>query len=289
MAMIRCSECRKDMSNTAAACPHCGAPLAVAARAGQSSSTTTVLKWVGVIVLIVVALRMCGAALDSTPSAPGAAATATSTPEHKEAPAAPDPALLKQWSTVMGDASAPAIRREGYAKSIIATFPDSPEAAKARDALPKLTALVEDEKTNGPWVYDAREDAMTGKRVMQAMIRSENTIDLDFPYQGAQHGSLLLRKHPKWGNDVILSIEKGQILCHSDDCDISVRFDDEQPVTYSGNEPADNSSEVVFLPYAMAKRMERAKRVRIQLTLFNNGTHVLEFNVKGFDAAKLKG
>jgi DNA-directed RNA polymerase subunit RPC12/RpoP len=32
MALIKCSECGKDVSDKAASCPHCGAPLLPAAR-----------------------------------------------------------------------------------------------------------------------------------------------------------------------------------------------------------------------------------------------------------------
>ena len=129
---------------------------------------------------------------------------------------------------------------------------------------------------------------MSGKRVGYAQVRSDNTLSLDFPYQGDQFGTLAVRQHPKWGNEVIVSIEKGQILCNTYDCAVRIRFDDGEPVTYVGNEPSDNSSETVFLPYSIAKKLQTAKRIKVELNLYQNGMRVLEFNVKGFDPAKMK-
>lgn len=41
MALIRCSECGKDVSSLAAACPHCGNPVAESA-AAKASGTAVV-------------------------------------------------------------------------------------------------------------------------------------------------------------------------------------------------------------------------------------------------------
>lgn len=43
MALIECAECKKEVSNKAASCPHCGAPIATAseARAAGAKLTTT--------------------------------------------------------------------------------------------------------------------------------------------------------------------------------------------------------------------------------------------------------
>lgn len=287
MAMIRCAECRKDISDKAATCPHCGAPVdVVAAKAMKASSGRQALKWIGGGIVFLILVRMCSGV--SAPSgdemvpsvAPSAQPVAT-------APQPPSQDTLKAWMTDLVDESAPARRRESYANSIIQNFPDTSEAAKAKELLPALIAKAEDERTNAAWAYSNVEDGMSGKRIGYAKVRSENTLNLDFPYRGAQHGTLAVRRHPKWGNDVIVSIEEGQILCSTYECPIRIRFDDAQPVTYSGNEPSDNSTETVFLPYSIAKKLQTAKRVKVEMNLYQNGTQVLEFNVKGFEPEKM--
>jgi hypothetical protein len=129
---------------------------------------------------------------------------------------------------------------------------------------------------------------MSGKKTYTAYIRSENTLNLDFPYQGEQHGTLIIRKSARNGNDVFVTIEQGQIMCSTYECPVRIRFDDSAPATYTGTEPADNSSETVFLPYSVVRKIQSSKRVRVEFNLFHNGVGMLEFNVKGLDAAQLR-
>jgi len=288
MAMIRCSECRKDISDKAATCPHCGAPVdAPAARAMQADSGRRALKWIGGGIGFLILVRMCSSLGtpsndEIVPSVASSAQPVATTPQP------PSQETLKYWMTDLTDEAAPAARRESYANNIIQNFPNTPEAVKAKELLPALTAKAEDERTNAAWSYSNDEDGMSGKRIEYAAVRSENTLSLDFPYQGTQYGTLAVRRHPKWGNEVIVSIEKGQILCSSYECPVRIRFDDAQPVTYNGNEPADNSSETVFLPYSIAKKLQSAKRVKIEMNFYHNGVQVLEFNVKGFNPQRMK-
>lgn len=65
MALIQCSECGKQVSERAAACPHCGAPLAAATAPSPPQPSpvhratrrkTSPLAWVALAVLVVVGL-----------------------------------------------------------------------------------------------------------------------------------------------------------------------------------------------------------------------------------------
>jgi len=88
---------------------------------------------------------------------------------------------------------------------------------------------------------------------------------------------------------VILSMEKGQFLCHSyEACTVHVRFDDEEPMDFKGRGPADNSTETVFIHdyERFVGKMAKAKRVRIATTIYQAGAPVFDFNVAGFDAGK---
>lgn len=142
------------------------------------------------------------------------------------------------------------------------------------------------------WSYSESEDPMTGKVTRSAVIASSNTLNFGFPYNGSQYGTLAIRKHPSYGNDVILSIEKGQILCHSysGDCPVKIRFDDGKAFTVTGSSAADNSSEVVFLPgfKSLTAKIAKAKVMRIQFNVYHEGAPVLSFNVAGYDPERLK-
>ena len=124
-------------------------------------------------------------------------------------------------------------------------------------------------------------------KVSIAEIRSENTISLNFPYQGDQHGMLALREHPKFGRDVYIKIEKGQLLDSDYNSKVVVRFDDEKPISFPSVRPADLSTETLFLrgsafPVFRAK-LPKAKIVKIEFPVYQAGNQILTFDVEGFD------
>lgn len=140
------------------------------------------------------------------------------------------------------------------------------------------------------WSYDSREDKMNGRKVTFAKVTSSNTVNFGFPYQGAQHGHLTLRA----GNDrdVIFSIERGQLMCNSyDGCTVKVRFDDGKPESFSAIGPADNSSETVFLHNykGFMAKMRKAKVVRLSMNIYDQGSPVFEFDVRGFNEDRYLG
>ena len=73
-------------------------------------------------------------------------------------------------------------------------------------------------------------------------------MEFGFPYGGKQHGQLTLRRHPRFGRNVIFNIERGQLMCPSyDGCTVLVRFDDAPPASFSAMPPSDHSNETIFL------------------------------------------
>lgn len=116
-------------------------------------------------------------------------------------------------------------------------------------------------------------------------------VKFDFPYSGKQHATLTLRTHPRHGKDIILTIEKGQFLCHSyENCIALVRFDDQKASNYSAIGPADNSTETIFIrTYSrFVGNMLKSQRVRISANVYQEGSPVFEFDVSDFDQNKYK-
>jgi zinc ribbon protein len=154
------------------------------------------------------------------------------------------------------------------------------------------TATPEPAAPTSRWSYVQNEDAMAKGTVSEASVKSSNTVNFSFPYAGDQHGTLTLRTHPRYGKDVIFSLEKGQIPCpsYSGGCKVLVRFDDAAAIQYTGVAPADNSTETVFIrDYSgFVARMSKAKTVRISANIYQEGAPVFEFDVRGFDQARYK-
>lgn len=155
--------------------------------------------------------------------------------------------------------------------------------------------LVEVERADitvgSQWKYYKKEDLMSKGTIYYSEVKSANTVNFGYPYSGAQHGTLMLRTHPRYGKDLILSIDKGQFLCRSyNGCNVLVRFDEGNAVSYSAAEPQDNSSNIIFIKNysGFAGNMLKAKKVRISADVYQEGVPVFEFNVDGFDVSKYR-
>ena len=143
-------------------------------------------------------------------------------------------------------------------------------------------------KSNWEWQYDV--DEMTSNVRSFAHNYSTNKLSFDFPYQGDQQGSLLVRHQSSEGSDVIISIQKGQIQCRSySGCKIKVRFDQNPPEEFDAAGPADNSSEMVFIldTKTFLEKLEKSEKLLVQLTVFHEGNPVLEFDTNGFSSEQL--
>jgi hypothetical protein len=136
------------------------------------------------------------------------------------------------------------------------------------------------------WSYSSATDPMTSRVARTATIQSENTVNFDFPYQGEQRGRLMLRNHPSYGRDILLHIGSGQFLCPSyDGCSVRIRFDEGPAERWHANAAADHSTTVIFISgYSrFVERMRRARTVRIQAEIYQEGSPTFEFRTGGFD------
>ena len=324
MALFSCKECGREISDQSPACIGCGAPLAVAmgvpqawvaseppagsppplnpskamgvasqshriapsqSVTGQLTKAALVLVGLTVLGFLVLMVFDEGSSTSKPESAEVAAVDAEDVPDTPEV----RQAKITSLAAEAVDASYSASARLARAELLIKQYPESPEAARARSFIADLQAEAEEAKRGQQWSYSTFSDSMSGKQGSSARVTSTNSFEFDFPYQGRQHATLTVRRHPRWGNDVIFSVEKGQILCGISECEVEVRFDDGPARTFSANEPADNSTESIFLPAsAFTKAMQKAKVVRIQVHMFQQGVLTAEFDVDGFKPERLE-
>lgn len=131
------------------------------------------------------------------------------------------------------------------------------------------------------WIYDESQDRMRGQTTYSASIRSENTVNFGFPYSGAQHMTIQLRKSPAHGNDVIFYIEQGQIMCDVYECIGTISFNgNTEQLTLVRS--ADNNSTVGFARYpeAIARKAKNADEIVVELTFYQEGSRQFLFNTK---------
>lgn len=151
--------------------------------------------------------------------------------------------------------------------------------------------VQEKPESGSQWNYFQTDDQMGKGVIYQALVSSSNAVNFSFPYSGPQRASLSLLTHPRYGKDVIFRIEKGQILCRSyEGCEVIVRFDDEDAVKYSAVGAADNSPETIFIKRydGFVKKLIAAKRVRISVDIYQEGSPVFDFDVRGFSQEKYR-
>jgi len=142
---------------------------------------------------------------------------------------------------------------------------------------------------NGNWHYGDASDSMSKGKVFSAVTKSRNTLEFKFPYQGAQRGTITLRTHPRHGKDVIFSIQKGQILSSlTSRSTMLVRFDENKAEKFSYLGAADHNSTTVFIKdyHRFVSKMLKAKRVRIAVDIYQEGSPVFEFNVADFSTVE---
>lgn len=192
------------------------------------------------------------------------------------------------------------------ARDIVDNYPGTPEADSAAAMIPDLERAAaeyaageaerrearEREALARKWSYTSDIDPMTSGTTRYARIKSENTINLDFPYQGEQYATLMLRNHPSHGRDVIFSIEQGQLLCTSySGCRVRIRFDEGAAQTWSAVGPSDHSSTALFIRNfnSFVSHLRRSRVIRIQPEIYEAGAPTFEFQVGGFSPDRFAG
>lgn len=164
----------------------------------------------------------------------------------------------------------------------------SPPPPKAIDAAPpspdsefnqRLAAMT-------GWNYSETVDPMTDRKTQFACVTSTNEVQLYPPYRPVK-AELCIRQSPRYGLDAIVSLRgDGQIICRSyDGCTAKVRFGQGQQQSFSANGAADGSSNVVFMANAsrFLTGLKSADVTRVQLTFYEAGDQVIEFNTKGLE------
>jgi hypothetical protein len=137
---------------------------------------------------------------------------------------------------------------------------------------------------NGKWLYSDEIDKMTNKHTITASVKSNNTLNFDFPYSGGSESHLWVRRW-KGDLDIFVTVRPSQIVFKYDTKYVNIKIDDLPSKRFSINEASDYSSDIFFISNASSflKKLKDSKKVLIEVTFHEQGIHVLEF-----DTEKLK-
>ncbi len=165
---------------------------------------------------------------------------------------------------------------------LVAKYPDSDAAKKVADKLPdiKAKAKADKEKTRlaNLWLYQV--SPMAGGMQSTATISNSKPQDIKV--------RLILRRHTEWGTSAYLyaSDEKG-FVCHGE-CPVAVTFDGKKHVFHAVT-PDDGRPALMFRHQKdFIKRLQKADKVVIPVTVQGKGKQDLVFETGGFVPDKWK-
>ena len=130
------------------------------------------------------------------------------------------------------------------------------------------------------WSYKSTIDKMTSQTLQLAAIASDNSLKSAPPYVGPNRVRLIVRQYPRRGFSVMLQIDRGQIVCN--DCNIRVRFDENEPELFSTSPPSDYDPQVVFLVDGdrFVERARWAKHIKVEFVAYRQGVNIGDFRVR---------
>lgn len=142
-------------------------------------------------------------------------------------------------------------------------------------------AADRDKPLKSEWVESSCTDEMTDATNVWMTLTSDNYHEFDFPYDGGTRLKIEVRYRKQDGTQVILSVNRGQLMetTSYQRNDVIVRFDDDEPMQFTTNEPADHSSNMLFLnnPRKFINRAKTAHKILIKVPTFNNGQPTFSF------------
>lgn len=144
-------------------------------------------------------------------------------------------------------------------------------------------ATAAGDATASAWSYSEQKDEVRGKIIYFANATSLNSVDFDFPYGGGSTLRLTVRRHPEWGEDVIVEISSGQFVCGLYDCKGKINYGS-GPQSITLNTPEDHDSNTLFIKGARSviDRLRKSEKVVIELPFYQEGNRQFTFDTKGF-------
>ena len=137
----------------------------------------------------------------------------------------------------------------------------------------------------GSWVYSADTDQLTSKPIYIAQIQANDPLELASPYDQGENDAFLGVRKKAGKMDAWIFIQQGQFMPEVYGENIKIRFDDDQPETFSCSGSADDDSRYLFFdsPQRLIAKLKKAKKVIVQALIYDNGNQQMVFNTEGFE------
>jgi len=134
------------------------------------------------------------------------------------------------------------------------------------------------------WSYATEKNKMTSGDIKYASIDANELLYFSWSHKGGATATFTVRKK-EGENDIYLQVSKGMFNSNGSYANmLRIRFDDGQSFRVSYSRPSDNSSNTIFLGSVptILNKLKKAKKMRIEVEFYMDGTRVIEFDVAGF-------
>ncbi len=149
-------------------------------------------------------------------------------------------------------------------------------------------ARISDIAAHPVWIYRIVHDDLrrTGSHIAELPSRNETALK---SRDSSARGIVQLVDDGS-GPVFSLRLDRGQIDCRKDGCEIPLRFDDDplQTVLAVHGDSADRSAVSVTDSAPLAARLQTARRLVVELPVAGNGRKQFAFDTSGLDSAQLR-
>jgi hypothetical protein len=150
-----------------------------------------------------------------------------------------------------------------------------------------LALLAMTLRAEAEWKYEVSEDAMREIKVDYAVLRSSNSVNFDFPYNGGSTLDIVVRKKNGKLDAVMFIVSKGQFSCGFDGCEGAIRYviDGKKgsvDTLHLANAES-GKSEVLFAQHSsfVFQQLKRADSLLVELPFYQYSGIQFEFDTKG--------
>ncbi|MBI5521064.1 MAG: hypothetical protein HY910_00450 [Desulfarculus sp.] len=141
------------------------------------------------------------------------------------------------------------------------------------------------------WKYLEELDVMSNKMISKAEMVSLNQVDFGAIAQGTQYGTLTIVSHPRYGNQITLSVNDGLFFAPPRQGRIIAKFDSGQGRAIPASWPSAMAPRTISISNYdwFIENLKTATNLSIEARGFQDVILTFSFNVKGFDQNKYSG
>lgn len=137
----------------------------------------------------------------------------------------------------------------------------------------------------GKWTVDEETDKMDKVRNVTLMLRSDEPMELAFPYND-KYASLVIRcKKQSTDFYIVTETPVHSVYGEFSSTRIRYRFDEEKPVSSTFSESTDHSAVFAPSPISLARRLAKATSWTFEFTPYDAGPTSVTFSVSGLAQA----